>query len=181
MSRRAFLGEGQQHISGPGGIMFRDSLLAMAVALFCLSTTAVCQEAATQAPGWDPSEFQLDKDGPCSFELGAASSLIKIRDSGQSREKVISTLPPRGQSDSNPSVSTMYSVLDDIYGNPTVARFPYFAYRNITCMRRHMGKPIPPNFSSVAPQVMACQSKFGMEASDHLISCIQAAVEGKAP
>jgi len=28
---------------------------------------------------------------------------------------------------------------------------------------------------------MACQSKFGVEASDHLISCIQAAVEGKAP
>ena len=69
---------------------------------------------------------------------------------------------------------------DDIYENPMVTHFPYFVYRNITCMRRHMGKSVPESLTAVAPQVMACQQRFGVKASDHLISCIQHVVKGEA-
>ncbi len=162
--------------------MFRVSFFSVAFsAALCIPFPAACGETPVQSPGWDASEFQLSEKGPCSFELTVASLAVRMRDSGQGKEKFTRKLPSREHSASESSISTEYSVADDVYGNPAVAAFPYFAYRNITCMRRHMGKPTPSGLSSVSVQVLACQDKFGVEASDHLISCIQTAVLGKVP
>jgi hypothetical protein len=153
----------------------RLSLTIFAAVIQCMSLMARGQESPTFAPGWNPSEFQLSMDGPCSFELTKASVLLKLSDSGQSREKVSSELP----SDTGASALIVTSILEDIYENPAVAHEPYFVYRNITCMRRHLGKSTPPTLVAVAPQVMTCQRVFGIEITDHLISCIQHAVAGE--
>jgi hypothetical protein len=151
---------------------------AVTVVISGTSMIAVGAEKPQQSPGWGTSEFQLVKDGPCNFELAAANGLVMARDSGKTQEVLISQLPPRSQSSLSQEALIEYSVIDDIYGNPAVAKFPYFVYRNITCMRHHSGKQTPPNLSAVSLQVLACQHKFGVEASDHLIACIQAAVLG---
>lgn len=129
------------------------------------------QVSSNLSPGWDPSEFQLSEDGPCSFELAQTAALLRLRDSGQSREEITRELPAEASSD-----LVVNSILGDIFGIPDVSYFPYFVYRNITCMRRHKGRTAPAALAPVAPQVMACQRKFGAEASDHLISCIQQAL-----
>lgn len=150
----------------------RRLLVIVAVTAICISPMAAGQDLPTSAPGWDPSEFQLGKDGPCSSELAEASALLNLRDSGQSRTNASAALP----AENGASEAIAKSILDDIYENPAVAHFPYFVFRNITCMRRHFGKPAPATLAAVAPQVMACQRKFGVEASDHLIGCIQHAI-----
>jgi hypothetical protein len=130
-------------------IMFRVSILAVVVAAALnLSGIAHCAEKSvpSSATGWDTSEFQLGNDGPCTGELRAAFYVITMRDSGQGKEKVIGNLRPKDEA----LETALYSSIDDVYGSPLVARFPYFVYRNITCMRRHMGKITPPNFSLVS-------------------------------
>ena len=156
--------------------MFRCILMTIAtIVTVCTSFTAIGQDTATSAHGWDPSEYQLSMDGPCSVELLKASALLNLRDSGKSKEEASRVLPV----EAGPSALIVKSVLEDVYDNPTIAHFPYFVYRNITCMRRHIGKPAPMTLTAVAPQVIACQRRFGVEASDHLISCIQQAVTGE--
>jgi len=113
---------------------------------------------------------------PCSDELTKASALLELRDAGKSREEASNALPQ----DNRASAPILKSILNDLYENPTVSHFRYFVYRNITCMRRHLGRSTPPDLAAVVPQVLACQSKFGVKASDHLISCIQHAVTGEA-
>jgi len=151
-------------------------LMIVAITTMCVSFMAIGQDSSAFAPGWDPSEFQLSTDGPCSFELTKVSALLELRDSGKSREEASNALPP----ENGASAPILKSILNDLYENPTVSHFPYFVYRNITCMRRHLGRSTPPNLAAVAPQILACQSKFGVQASDHLISCIQHAVTGEA-
>lgn len=154
--------------------MFRCLLrTTIATVTTCVSFMASGQGSTAFSPGWDPSEFQLSMDGPCSFELTKASAALELRDSGKSRREASSALP----AETGTSALILKSILDDVYENPTVSHFPYFVYRNITCMRRHMGRSTPATLANVAPQVMACQQKFGVQASDHLISCIQHAVK----
>lgn len=74
----------------------------------------------------------------------------------------------------------MYSVLDDVYAVPQVKQFPYFAYRSELCLRRYEGQPIPPSLDVVAPDVLACQARFGDQPADPLINCIRAAMEKAA-
>jgi hypothetical protein len=151
-------------------------LMIVATITMCVSFMAIGQDSSASAPGWDPSEFQLSMDGPCSDELTKASALLELRDAGKSREEASNALPQNNGA----SAPILKSILNDLYENPTVSHFPYFVYRNITCMRRHLGRSTPPDLAAVAPQVLACQSKFGVKASDHLISCIQHAVTGEA-
>ena len=156
--------------------MFRHPLLVIVATMtICASFMAVGQSSSAFAPGWNPSEFQLSMDGPCSFELTKASALLELRDSGKSKEEASKALP----AEAGVSASNLKSILDDVYENPNILHFPYFVYRNITCMRRHLGRPAPATLAAVAPQVMACQRQFGAKASDHLISCIQKAVTGE--
>lgn len=158
--------------------MFRHPLpMIVATLTICASFMAIGQDSPAFAQGWDPSEFQLSTDGPCSFELTKASALLELRDSGNSKEEAANALP----AETGASALILKSILDDVYENPNVAHFPYFVYRNITCMRRHKGRPTPATLAAVAPQVMACQGQFGVQASDHLISCIQRAVKGGVP
>ena len=67
----------------------------------------------------------------------------------------------------------MYSILDDVYSNPSVQTFPYYTYRMLICMAKIQGKPVPANFITVAPAVLACQKQFGEAPSDPLINCIR--------
>ena len=157
--------------------MFKYSLLLfITAAATCTSSASLGQDLTATAHGWDPSEFQLSMDGPCSHELATASDFLVLRESGKSKKEALAAFMAVTH-DSTPMVQ---SILDDVYENPGVLHFPYFVYRNITCMRRHAGKSVPQNLASVAPQMMACQVKFGVKASDHLISCIQHVVAGEA-
>lgn len=149
-------------------------LMIVATMTMYVSFMAIGQGSSAFAPGWDPSEFQLSTDGPCSFELTEASAALELRDSGKSKEEAAAALP----AETGASALIMKSILDDVYENPGVSHFPYFVFRNITCMRRHMGRTTPATLAAVAPQVVACQRQFGAQASDHLISCIQKAVTG---
>lgn len=157
--------------------MSKCSLLTLiASTMICISSSARSQDLAAPAHGWDPSEFQLSMDGPCSSELAIASALLVLRESGKSKEEALNAFVAK----TGNYAPIVRATLDDVFENPTVSHFPYFVFRNITCMRRHAGRPVPPSLASVAPQVMACQGKFGVQASDHLISCIQHVVTDAA-
>jgi hypothetical protein len=43
----------------------------------------------------------------------------------------------------------------------------------LTCIAKLQGKPVPVNFTAVAPAVLACQKQFGETPSDPLINCIR--------
>jgi hypothetical protein len=111
---------------------------------------------------------------PCELEVKAAVGAVKLRDEGRSEKELAEALPARGTTN-NQLAEAMYSILDDVYGNPSVQTFPYYTYRMLICHARLQGMSVPNNFSVVASGVLACQKQFGANPSDSLINCIRKA------
>jgi len=131
-------------------------------------------DAQAVPPG--PQGFAQDTPSadPCIMEIKAAVSAIKLRDAGRPKQDLASALPSRDDK-GNYLATAMYSILDDVYDNPSVQSFPYYTYRLLTCHARFQGRPVPKDFSIVASAVLACQKQFGINPSDSLINCIRTA------
>jgi len=111
----------------------------------------------------------------CKQDQQAAVSAVASRDIGKTKEEMEKFLPERGPRN-NRMAQLMYEILDDVYGVPEIKRFPYCIFRTEVCFREAQRKPVPANFRSVAEDILTCQTKYGEEASNEIIDCIQDAI-----
>lgn len=71
----------------------------------------------------------------------------------------------------------MYSIIDDVYGNPTIKLRAYIEYRNQSCIDRTERIEVPKTLSEVALPLAGCQERFGNSQSSELTQCVKVMLE----
>lgn len=159
---------------------------AITLAILILSFGATAQESAVQAPELPLAlQYQFNGTPPvagdiCRPEMERAGAAVGLRDKGKTKAELAAGLPAMAKAQPY-MAAVMASILDDVYANPSVKKYPYFAYRSASCYLRVAGKPAPATFAAVADKVLSCQSEFGEEPSDPYFLCIQTAVASGVP
>lgn len=68
----------------------------------------------------------------------------------------------------------MYSIIDEVYANPTLGLQAYLEYRNQSCINRTARMKVPKTLSDVALPLAECQARFGARQSQGLVLCVKA-------
>ena len=120
----------------------------------------------------------------CSIELQAAESIIGFREQGRPKTFLTDLLPPRTIKPGakprprHPTITTqMYSIIDEVYANPTIQLRVYMEYRNQSCINRAERIKVPNTLSDIALPMASCQDRFGAQQSPGLAQCVRAILE----
>lgn len=116
----------------------------------------------------------------CSIELQAAESIIRFREQGRPKTFLTDLLPPRTAKPGDkprprhPTITTqMYSIIDEVYANPTIKLRAYVEYRNQSCINRTQRIKVPNTLSDIALPMAGCQEKYDSQESPELANCIR--------
>ena len=71
----------------------------------------------------------------------------------------------------------MYSIIDEVYANPSIKLRAYVEYRNQTCIDRTERLKVPTILSDVALPMASCQERFGNSQTPGLAECVKALIE----
>jgi hypothetical protein len=120
----------------------------------------------------------------CSIELQAAESIVRFREQGRPKSFLTDMLPPRIDKPGakprprHPTItSAMYSIIDEVYANPTIKLRAYVEYRGQTCVARTEKIKVPKSIADVALPMAGCQERFGNSQSPGLAECVKTLLE----
>jgi len=133
--------------------------------LYCLVYCGLA--ACASDPGHDPQAIHEQ----CRLEMNAARTAVHLREQGKSRQAMQQTLPPLSD-DSSRLLRQMYAIVDETYRYPRINDVVYGIYRYDLCARQLQHRPVPA-LEKIYQNLLACQARFGRQASHAAISCVR--------
>lgn len=107
----------------------------------------------------------------CTLEMEAARTAVLLRNDGMSRDDLSRTLPPLNK-DSSRLLVFMHEILGEVYKYKDLNEVIYPTYRFELCSRQLTNKPYPYTITQIYPALLACQSRFGKNASTDATKCV---------
>jgi len=138
----------------------RNRYFGIVLATMCLSACA-----------HDPTNQEIKSQ--CRLEMEAGRTAVQMREQGRTKQAMLQTLPPL-HADSSRLLRSMYQSIDDTYTFPALNNTVYGIYRFEVCARQLLHQPAPPPLPDIAQQLVACQTKFGRQASPNIVRCVRA-------
>ena len=112
----------------------------------------------------------------CRLEMQLANSVASLRDSGRSKEELAAGIEPVARVSPH-RAALMAVLLEEAYGAPQIAKYPFYAYRSAVCLGR-LANEQPRQLPEVEPAILQCQASHGVENTEPLTNCIFSAVSG---
>jgi hypothetical protein len=107
----------------------------------------------------------------CRLEMQAARTAVQLREQGKTKQAMLQSLPPL-HPDSTRLLRQMYQIVEETYAYPSLNDIVYGVYRFEACARQLQLQLTPPPLQTVAPQLLACQNRFGRQVSKAAVTCV---------